>query len=301
MSDTDPIVGSQFGPYRLRRLIGRGGTGAVYEVEDTRMNRVMALKVLPAELPKAPGFAQRMQRELTLASRLRDPHVLPIHSQGEIDGRLYVEMRLIDGMNLRTMLSRYGQLGPGKAVSIIRQVASALDAAHEFGLVHGDIKLDNILTTEDDFVYLGDLGIARAANVERLTEMGREAYDYEAPELFAHGETTPASDIYALGGVLYECLTGSPPYPGGDLAKVITAHLHAPVPRPSQERPGIPATFDDVIARAMAKRPEDRYARAGDLAAAAEEALREHEPTRAETTVSAAGPIEPEPTAPRDR
>jgi hypothetical protein len=293
MSDADSLAGTQLGPYRLTRLIGSGEIGAVYEAEDTRTNRVVALKLLPAVLADAPGYAARMRHEAHTASRLRDPHVLPIRDVGEIDGKLYMDMPLIGGMNLRTILSRFGPLVPARAVSIIRQVASALDAAHEFGALHGDIKPENILITRDDFVYLGDFGIARAATVEGLTNMGRATFAYRAPELFTHGETTAGSDIYALGAVLYECLTGSPPYPDSNPAQVITAHLSAPIPKPSQQREGIPSALDDVIARALAKSPEVRYGHASDLAAAAEEALSGADD---DGTITAAGAIRAEPT-----
>jgi uncharacterized membrane protein len=295
MNDTGSLAGSQLGPYQLRRLIGRGAIGEVYEAEDTRRGRAAALKLLPADLADAPGFAARLQREARAVGRLRDPHVLPIRDMGEIDGKLYVDMPLIDGMSLRTMLSRFGPLVPARAVSMIRQIASALDAAHEFGAVHGDVKPENILITGDDFVYLADLGIARAATVERLAMVGTptNTYAYEAPEVFTNGETTAGSDIYALGAVLYECLTGSTPYPGSNPSQVISAHLTAPIPKPSQQRAGIRSAFDDVIARAMAKTPEDRYARAGDLAAAAEEALGGAD---VDTAITAAAPIRDQPT-----
>jgi serine/threonine-protein kinase len=157
MSDTDPRVGTDFGQYHLRRLLGKGGMGEVYEAEDTRKDRTVALKVLPATMSNDPVFRKRLQREAHSAGRLQEPHVVPIHDYGEIDGQLYVDMRYIDGTDLRKVLTRYGPLTPARAVAIVRQIASALDAAHESGLVHRDVKPENILITRDDFAYLVDL------------------------------------------------------------------------------------------------------------------------------------------------
>ena len=156
-------VGSWFGPYRLTRLLGRGGMGEVYEAEDTRKGRVVALKLISPEFSDDPMFRTRMQREAGAAGRLTEPHVVPIHDYGEINGQLYLDMRLIDGANLATVLKRTGPMSPPRAVAIVRQVASALDAAHAGGVTHRDVKPENILITGDDFAYLVDFGIARAA------------------------------------------------------------------------------------------------------------------------------------------
>jgi len=171
-TDGDSRVGTQFGPYRLRRLIGRGGMGEVYEAEDTGKDRVVALKLLPEGVSHDQVFRKRLKREAQSAGRLQEPHVVPIHDYGEIDGLLYVDMRMIDGTDLRKMLSRFGPLTPARAVAIIRQVASALDAAHESGITHRDVKPENILITGDDFAYLVDFGIANAATDEKLTAIG---------------------------------------------------------------------------------------------------------------------------------
>jgi serine/threonine kinase PknH len=267
-------VGTQFGPYRLRRLIGAGGFGEVYEAEDTVKDRVVALKLLPEALSRDDVFRKRLQREAHAAGRLAEPHVVPIHDFGEIDGLLYVDMRLIDGVNLHCLLSD-GPLTPARAVAIVRQVAAALDAAHRAGVMHRDVKPENVLITRDDFACLVDFGLATATSDERLTQMGTMVgtFSYMAPERFRNKEMTSSSDIYSLACVLHECLTGSRPYQADSLSSMITAHLTAPVPRPSQVRPGVPIGLDQVIARGMAKQPEDRFATAGDLAAAAHDAL----------------------------
>lgn len=288
MTDPEPggsRVGSQIGPYRLRRLLGKGGMGEVYEAEDTVKDRIVALKLLPESASHDPVFRKRLQREAHSAGRLQEPHVVPIHDYGEIDGLLYVDMRMIDGTDLRKVLKNYGPMTPARAVAIVKQVASALDAAHESGVMHRDVKPENIILTRDDFAYLVDFGIANAATDEKLTEMGTAVgtYAYMAPERFTNAEVTYRADVYALTCVLHECLTGSQPYPGDSVSVVITAHLMQPVPRPSQGRPGIPPAFDAVIARGMAKKPEDRYASAGDLASAANQALTQRDQDQAAT------------------
>jgi serine/threonine-protein kinase len=276
MGDTtaDSREGTQFGPYRLRRLVGRGGMGDVYEAEDTVRERIVALKLMSQTLSNDPVFRSRMQREARTAGRLQEPHVVPIHDFGEIDGQLYVDMRLIDGKDLAGMLGRYGPLSPPRAVAIVRQIGSALDAAHAAGVLHRDVKPENILISADDFAYLVDFGIASATSDEKLTQFGTTVgtVKYMAPERFSDSEVTYRADIYALTCVLYECLTGSPPYTG-DTISVMGAHLNQAIPRPSAARPGIPIAFDGVIARGMAKDPAARYATCGDLSAAAYAAL----------------------------
>src|SRR5271163_2868392 len=266
--------GSQFGPYLLRRLVGRGGMGDVYEAEDTVRERIVALKLMSQTLSNDPVFRARMQREARTAGRLQEPHVVPIHDFGEIDGQLYVDMRLIDGSDVAGMLSRYGAMSPPRAVAIVRQIGSALDAAHIAGVLHRDVKPENILVSSDDFAYLVDFGIASATTDEKLTQIGTTVgtFKYMAPERFTDAEVTYQADIYALTCVLYECLTGSPPY-RGDQVSVMSAHLHQAIPRASTLRPGIPVAFDRVIACGMAKNPAERYATCSDLSAAAYAAL----------------------------
>ncbi|MGA3256043.1 MAG: serine/threonine-protein kinase, partial [Mycobacterium sp.] len=222
MGDTTEgsLEGSQFGPYLLRRLVGRGGMGDVYEAEDTVRERIVALKLMSQTLSNDPVFRARMQREARTAGRLQEPHVVPIHDFGEIDGQLYVDMRLIDGANVATILGRYGPLSPPRAVAIVRQIGSALDAAHTAGVLHRDVKPENILVSGDDFAYLVDFGIASAATDEKLTQIGTTVgtFKYMAPERFTDSEVTYRADIYALTCVLYECLTGFPPYQGDQVS-----------------------------------------------------------------------------------
>jgi serine/threonine kinase PknH len=267
-------VGARFGPYRLIRLIGRGGMGEVYEAEDIAKDRIVALKLLPPALSHDPEFRKRLLREAQIAGRLHEPHVVPVHGCDEIEGQLYVDMRLIDGTDLRKVLDRGGPLMPARAVAIVRQIAAALDAAHGAGTMHRDVKPENILISDDDFACLLDFGIANAASEERLTREGAAVgtLAYMAPERFTDTEVTYRVDIYALACVLFECLTGSAPYQGST-ANLMHAHLTRPVPRPSVLRHGIPVAFDQVIADGMAKAPEDRHASAGELARSAADAL----------------------------
>ncbi|SPM31305.1 serine/threonine protein kinase [Mycobacterium terramassiliense] len=276
MSDAQASrVGSMFGPYHLKRLLGRGGMGEVYEAEHTVKEWTVAVKLMSDTFSKDPVFRERMKREARIAGRLQEPHVVPIHDYGEIDGQMYMEMRLIEGTDLDSVLKRFGPLTPPRAVAIITQIASALDAAHAAGVMHRDVKPPNILVTRDDFAYLVDFGIASATTDEKLTQLGTAVgtWKYMAPERFSNDEVTYRADIYALACVLHEALTGSPPYRADSASTLVTAHLMDPIPKPSAVRPGVPKAFDAVIARGMAKKPEDRYASAGDLALAAHEAL----------------------------
>ncbi|QUR68491.1 serine/threonine-protein kinase [Mycobacterium spongiae] len=276
MSDAqDSRVGSMFGPYHLKRLLGRGGMGEVYEAEHTVKEWTVAVKLMTAEFSKDPVFRERMKREARTAGRLQEPHVVPIHDYGEIDGQLFLEMRLVEGTDLDSVLKRYGPLTPPRAVAIITQMASALDAAHADGVMHRDVKPQNILVTPDDFAYLVDFGIASATGDEKLTQLGTAVgtWKYMAPERFSNDEVTYRADVYALACVLHECLTGAPPYRADSASMLVTAHLMDPIPQPSTVRAGIPKAFDTVISRGMAKKPEDRFASAGDLALAAHDAL----------------------------
>jgi ABC-type amino acid transport substrate-binding protein/predicted Ser/Thr protein kinase len=272
------VDATPFGHYQLQELIGRGGMGEVYRAYDTKTERVVALKVLPLHLAEDPTFQQRFRRESQAAAGLNDPHVVPIHGFGEIDGRLYLDMRLIEGRNLATILAESSEreepLDPALAVKVVEQVASALDAAHKAGLIHRDIKPSNILITERDFVYLIDFGLARTAGEAGMTTAGSTlgTLAYMAPERFDAGRADPRADIYALTCVLYECLTGSRPYSADSLEQQIAGHMVSPPPRPSATDPKL-AAFDGVIAKGMAKKPEKRYQTAGELAAATRRAL----------------------------
>ena len=268
------MEGTPFGRYRLIQLLGRGGMGEVWRAFDTDTSRVVALKVLPANLANDPQFERRFRREAFAAAGLAEPHVVPIHYFGEIDGRLYVDMRLIEGHDLQAILT-HGPLEPARAVAIIDQIASALEAAHRIGLVHRDVKPSNILVAAKDFAYLIDFGIARAAGETKMTGTGNVigTWAYLAPERVTSGQTDPRADIYSLACVLHECLTGSQPFPGDSIEQQIGGHLGLPPPRPSQLRDDLPAELDTVIATGMAKNPDERYSTVSAMADAARAAI----------------------------
>jgi tRNA A-37 threonylcarbamoyl transferase component Bud32 len=263
-----PREGSRLGPYVLKRMIGRGRMGEVYEADNN--GRLVALKLFREDLSRDPTFNERLRRTAHEVSRLRNPHIVPIHGYGDFDGVLCVGMELIAGVNLRRAVANDGPLPAARAVAIIRQVASALDAAHEHGITHGDLKPENVLVTRDESVYVTDFGFAKPLTPSDTVDQLACA----APERMRGEPATSRADIYALACMLYECLTARAPYPADDAVAEMNAHLTAPVPRPSDLARGIPKAFDDVVARGMAKDPDARYSSAGDLATAADEALK---------------------------
>ena len=208
-------VGTMFGRYELQSLIGVGGMGEVYQAYDTVRDRLVALKVLRQELAVDKAFQERFRRESRVAARLQEPHVVPVHDWGDIDGVLYIDMRLVEGRNLKTVLREDGPLEQGRAAAIIGQVAAALDAAHADGLVHRDIKPENILLTSTDFAYLVDFGIAHTTGEGGLTTTGNAigSCTYMAPERFSGGNVGPAADVYSLACVLYEVPDWAPTVP----------------------------------------------------------------------------------------
>ncbi|QIS11638.1 protein kinase [Nocardia arthritidis] len=268
------VDGTPFGRYRLLELLGAGGMGQVYRAYDTETSRTVALKVLPREFAHDETYRERFRREARATARLTEPHIVPIHAYGEIDGRLFLDMRLVEGADLGTLLAAEGRLPAAVAVERLGQIAGALDAAHAAGLVHRDVKPSNILVTAAGFAYLIDFGIAVAAGDSALTTVGSAigTFAYMAPERLTGGVCDARSDVYSLSCVLYQCLTGVRPFPGDSVEQLITAHLSAPPPRPSAMDAGLVA-FDAVIARGMAKDSTARYDSAGELLVAAGAAL----------------------------
>ena len=272
----------EFGPYLLEEEIGHGGMGVVYRAYDTRRDRQVALKRLPRELSADATFQARFRRESRLAARLSEPHIIPIHDFGEIDGVLFLDMRLVAGADLGSLIAA-GKLAPALAVDIIGQVASALTSAHEAGLVHRDVKPSNVLVTGlgDDqasaFAYLVDFGIARGAPGSEGTAVTTNTetvgtLSYMAPERISGGSGDHRSDIYSLACMLYECLTGRAPFVGESF-QVMYAHVNTAPPLPSSARAALPPAIDAVIARGMAKDPDARLDSARQVAAAARSAL----------------------------
>jgi serine/threonine protein kinase len=272
--------------------------GEVWRAYDTVTERVVALKLLKSEFHDDTTYEERFRRECRAAARLDEPHVVPIHDFGEIDGSLFVTMRLIQGHDLEQVL-REGPLPAGRAVGIIEQIASALHAAHTIGLVHRDVKPSNILIADDDFSYLIDFGIARGVSESSLTSQGAiGTWAYMSPERF-DGVADARADVYALACVLYQALTTQTPYRTSSIEQIVGAHLREPPPRPSAMRPELPKQLDTVIAIGMAKKPDDRYTTTKDLARAARAALTapNPNPTPDPVIVRPANPVPP-PTRP---
>ncbi|MGB3331614.1 MAG: serine/threonine-protein kinase, partial [Mycobacterium sp.] len=267
-------AGSRVGRYLLKRLLGRGTTGEVYEAVDTHKDRSAALKLLAPALGGNPAFREWLQREALVVGRVQEPHVVPVRDYGELDGQVFIDMPLIAGADLAALLKRNGALPPSRAVNVVWQAASALDAAHSVGVIHRGVKPRNILLTSDDFVYLVDFGLAGAPGADAAdAENAGARWKYAAPELFSGSDFGPAVDVYALACVLYQCVTGSPPYRADSLKMLANAHQTKPIPRPSYAGATIPAALDEVVAKGMAKDPHERYASAAELATAAYQAL----------------------------
>jgi tRNA A-37 threonylcarbamoyl transferase component Bud32 len=268
---------ARFGPYDVRELLGRGGMGEVHRAYDTVHQRDIALKRLPAAIVDEE-YRARFRRESRIVADLRHPNVVPVHAFGEIDGELYLDMMLIDGVDLGQSLAA-GRLDPHRCVEILSQVADALDKAHAGGLVHRDVKPSNILVDRRGQAFLADFGIARSVSVDAtaVTRTGvlMGSLDYMAPERFSRGVVDGRSDVYSLTCVLFECLTGRRPFPAPEPAAKIAAQLLDPPPVASLLDPQIPPALDAVLARGMAKDPGERWATATMLMAAAGSAVRD--------------------------
>ena len=270
LKPTDIIAG-----YELEAVIGRGGMGVVYRARQLMLDRTIAMKLIAGERANDPVFRERFKRECRLASAISHANVIPVHEAGEDDGLLFIVMPLIDGVDLGQILARGGALDADCSVAIVKQLGAALDAAHARGIVHRDVKPANALVTRGEHVYLTDFGVAKEIGDTRgVTRAGWVGtFDYVAPEQAGGEPPGPASDIYALAGVLAHCLTGSVPFPRDNDAATLLAHLSAPPPAPSTLRASLPQAIDAVIARGMAKDPAQRYPSATALAQAAAHAL----------------------------
>jgi len=275
---TEAAIGSEIAGHRLDAVAGRGGMGVVYRATQLRLNRQVALKLIAADLASDPSFRERFEHESEIAAQIEHPHVIPLYEAGEQDGQLYITMRYVDGTDLRAMIEREGAIEPRKAAQILAQVCGALDAAHARALVHRDIKPANVLiagTAEEPFAYLTDFGLTKqAATTGGMTKTGMfvGTLDYIAPEQLQGGPVDARADVYALGCMLYQMLTGRVPYVRDTEPAKIWAHMQEPPPSLREVAPQVPTAFDEVISRAMAKKPEDRYPSAGDLARAAKAA-----------------------------
>ncbi len=298
-TDTHPTLelapGAEIAGCRIEGVAGRGGMGVVYRATQLDLGRPVAIKVIAADRARDPGLRTRFSLEARLAAAIDHPNLVPVHAAGEEHGRLYLVMRYVGGTDLHRCLKHEGPLAPARAARVVSQVAAGLDAAHAAGLVHRDVKPANVLLA-GEHAYLGDFGLSRLqAADERITESGAwiGTVDYMSPEHLRGEPCDARSDVYALGCVLFAALTGLPPFRRDTVPQTMSAHLHQPPPRPS-DHARVPAAFDRVIERALAKRPEDRYLSAGDLGRAALAAAAGEPVTEQERTVAtgAAAPAE---------
>ena len=262
-------TGSSFAGYQIESVVGRGGMGVVYRATDLSLERPVALKLVAPELAEDELFRRRFLKEPRLAASLDHPNVVPIYEAGEHDGQLYLAMRFVDGSDMRTLLRREGGLPAERALDILAQVSSALDAAHRRGLVHRDVKPANVLVDEDGHAYLTDFGVTKQLG-GNTTETGQivGTLDYVAPEQIRGEDVDARADGYALACVIYECLAGAPPFHRATEAETLWAHMQEPPP----PLPGHPA-LDPVMVKALAKDPADRYATCGELIAESRAAL----------------------------
>src|SRR5262245_60237303 len=278
---TDSWIGTDLVGYRIEALLGRGGMSVVYLAEDLRLKRKVALKLLAPQLAEDERFRERFLRESELAASSDHPHVIPIYEAGEADGQLYIAMRYVEGTDLRALLKGEGALEPRRALALLEQVADALDAAHERGLVHRDVKPGNVLIAareRREHCYLSDFGLTKQTSSESgLTQSGQfvGTAEYIAPERIERRPVDGRTDVSSLGCVLYECLTGEVPYPGERLMAVLWAHVNVPPPSASERNPELPPAVDAALARALAKSPAQRYPSCGELVQTAREALGE--------------------------
>jgi Protein kinase domain len=275
----DAFVGSVVAGHRVTRLIGRGGMGRVYEAVELSLDRTVAIKLVAPDLAEEPGFRERFISESKVAAAIDHPNVLPIFSAGEQDGLLFLAMRLVSGRDLRTLVVEDGQLSPPRAARIVLQIAAALDAAHARKLVHRDVKPANVLLTPEEHAYLTDFGLVKDLDVSAgptVTGQVLGTFDYIAPELIRGEPVGPWTDVYSLGCVLFFALTARVVFPLDTPEGKLWAHLDEPPPSLSTVRTDIASDVDDVIAKAMAKDPRERYESASALGAAAIEAASAH-------------------------
>ncbi len=285
-------TGSEISGYRVERLLGSGGQADVYLALDLDLGRPVALKLLSAELGADERFRERFLRESRLAASLDHPHVIPIYEAGAAEAHLFIAMRYVEGTDLRGVLDEEGVLPPERALSLLAPVADALDVAHARGLVHGDVKPSNVLVAVEpsdgsEHVYLSDFGLARVTTETHAEDRFTGSAHYTAPELILRRQADGRADVYALGCVLYECLTGSPPF-GGRLMEILFAHTQTEPPRATERKGELPEALDGVIRRALAKEPDERFSTCRGLSDAVRDALGLERPRRSRTPLLAA-------------
>src|SRR3954451_13328275 len=274
------MTGTELAGYRLERVIGSGGMGIVYCARHLHLGRRDAVKLMAPEHAATPDARRRFIRESRAAASLNHPNIVTVYSAGEADGQLYIAMQFIDGSDLRTLRQAQHILAPEQLLGLLEQVAAALDAAHEHGLVHRDVKPGNVLV-DGAHAYLTDFGLTKdrtlPADTTSVTAEGGfvGTVHYSAPEQITGSDVDWRADIYSLGAVVYECLTGDVPYPRSDSMTTALAHMSDPIPKVTAKRPDLPPAIDDVIARALAKVKDERYQSCGEFYEAVADALAE--------------------------
>lgn len=266
---SDSLSGYTFGQYLIGEEIGRGGMATVYRAEQTSIGRTVAIKVMPHHFLHDPSFLERFRREVQVIARLQHPRILPIYDYGQYEGMPYIVMAYMPGGTLAGRIAN-GPMALDLIVKIVDQVAEALDHAHANGVIHRDFKPSNVLLDANDNAHLADFGIAKIneATMELTGSAIVGTPAYMAPEMSDRGEVTPAVDVYALGVTLYQMLTGQYPFQGETPIRVLLAHATEPVPDVREIRPELPESVAEVVRRAMAKDPADRYQSASELAEA---------------------------------
>ncbi len=267
-------AGARCGGYVIDGVAGRGGMGIVYRATQLRPSRTVALKVVSPELADDADFRGRFEHECEITASIEHSNVIPVYEVGDESGLLYIAMRYVEGTDLRAVIAAEGRLNPARATEILSGVTAALDAAHARGLIHRDVKPGNVLLAregEREHVYLTDFGLAKPASRAGRTRTGMfvGTLDYAAPEQLEGRQVDARTDVYAAGCMLFHMLTGRVPFEQEHEASIIWAHMASPPPSVRTVVPELPSAFDDVIARAMAKNPDERYASAGDLGRAA--------------------------------
>jgi serine/threonine protein kinase len=273
--ETDPVVGSEVAGYSVESVLGRGGMGVVYLARQRSPDRKVALKLIAPAFAGDEAFRRRFLRESAAAAAIDHPHIRPVYDAGESEGVLFLAMRLVDGEDLREILRASERLESERVLAIVGQIGGALDAAHARGLVHRDVKPGNILVERQrevdgtDFCYLTDFGVSiwTTSSAGTMTTAGHMvgSVNYAAPEQIEGTRVDARADLYSLGCVLYECLTGHAPFAGRSAPGTLYAHMHEEPPRPSSLRPDLPAAVDTVVGRALAKDPSARHASCREL------------------------------------
>lgn len=279
MTNTPPHIGQRIGTYELQALLGSGGMAVVYRGFDHNLQRPVAVKLLADAIAAQPGIAERFQREARVIARLHHPYIVQVYDYGEADGRAYMVQELLPGPTLDQQLHTWQASGVqptrDEVLSIARHIAEALDAAHAAGILHRDVKPSNIMRNASGALVLTDFGIAKTLREDtNLTQTGMiiGTPNYLSPEQAQGQPLTSASDVYSFGIVLYELLAGQPPFSNPTPMGVLLDHVQTPPPAMQPQRPDLPPAVDAVLQRALAKKPQDRYATAGALASALEQA-----------------------------